>query len=245
MHLRSILLTCAASVVLAASAQAQTILAKWTFDAVSSIATSTTVSIGAADSGALTSGTLATGVHASASTSWTNPSGNGSIKSVSSNNWAVGDYYQFTAKTTGYQSITVSWDQVSSSTGPGNFGLFYSTNGSTFTQFGSNYAVLANTTPNNWTNLVNVSTTTATFVMSSIQAIDNLATVYFRVQDMNTLTPSGGTVASGGTSRIDNFTVTAASAVVVPEPSTYAALLGAAGLVGVVLHRRRRSGVSA
>src|SRR5262245_41131408 len=35
------------------------------------------------------------GLHASAATDWTTPTGNGSANAYSSNTWADGDYYQF------------------------------------------------------------------------------------------------------------------------------------------------------
>ena len=67
--------------------------------------------------------------------------GNGSGKSFSSNNWAVDDYYQFSTSTLGYTSISVSWDQTRSSTGPSQFKIAYSTDGTTFTDFGTHYSI--------------------------------------------------------------------------------------------------------
>ena len=64
------------------------------------------------------------------------PAGNGSAHSFSSNVWAVGDYYQFQVSTLGQSQIGLVFDQTSSSTGPGNFKVQYSTNGTTFTDTG-------------------------------------------------------------------------------------------------------------
>src|SRR5262245_45848287 len=78
---------------------AGTVLSSWGFEGVTTTNTGSTptVSVGsaAADSGALTVGSAFAAFHASASTVWSNPAGNASAKSVSSDHWGVGDYYQF------------------------------------------------------------------------------------------------------------------------------------------------------
>ena len=108
-------------------------IAKWGFDAITTANTGTTVNLGsgstAADQGVQTSGSSFTAVHSSASTVWSNPAGNGSTKAISSNNWTVGDYYQFVVNTNGYYNISVLFDQTGSNTGPRNFKLQYSKNG--------------------------------------------------------------------------------------------------------------------
>ena len=64
-------------------------------------------------------------------------------------------------------------------------------------------------------------------------AIDNAPTVYFELADADTTSANGGTVATSGTDRVDNFTVTA-SPIAVPEPSaSLLALCAVAGLVGL------------
>ncbi|MBK8001056.1 MAG: hypothetical protein IPK15_20685 [Verrucomicrobia bacterium] len=88
----------------------------------------------------------ASGTHASSATDWKTREGNGSVRSISANNWAVGDYWQFEVSTVGYENITVSWDQMSSGTGPRDFGLFYSSDGALFTQFLSSFTVGASYT---------------------------------------------------------------------------------------------------
>ncbi len=110
-------------------------LAAWSFEGVTTTNTGQTpnITVGSAtaDSGALTAGSAFTAFHTSASTVWSNPVGNGSPKSVSSNNWGVGDYYQFSFSTSGYGAINITWDQTGSATGPRDFKVQYSTNGST------------------------------------------------------------------------------------------------------------------
>src|SRR5690349_3895896 len=70
------------------------LLAGWGFEGVTTTNVGQTpiVSVGSptADSGALTAGSSFTGFHASNST-WSNPAGNASAKSLSSNTWAVND----------------------------------------------------------------------------------------------------------------------------------------------------------
>lgn len=179
----------------------------------------------------------ATGFHAGGST-YSTPAGNGSAHSFSSNTWAVGDYYQFQVSTVGYSGISLSWDQTSSGTGPRDFQLQYSTDGTTFTNIGSAYAVLANASPNPvW----NMSTYNAVYTtslnLSAISALDNAAAIYFRLTDVSTTSANGGSVAAGGTDRVDNVTIMGSP---VPEPSSLALVgCGAAGAAAMVARRRR------
>src|SRR5688500_13417747 len=100
------LLSALFSAVLIQTASAAT-LAQWTFELSppADLANSTSISGIAADVG---SGT-ALGLHASTNTDWSTPSGNGSTNSLSANTWEVGDYFQFTLSTSGYQNIMLSF----------------------------------------------------------------------------------------------------------------------------------------
>jgi hypothetical protein len=191
--------------------QAPPVLAKWTFEGVTTTNTGTTASVSAgtpaADQGVLAAGSVFSGVHASASTVWSNPAGNGSVKSVSSNNWAPGDYYQFQLSSTGYSALSVTYDQTGSNTGPAQFKLQYSTNGTTFTDFQS-YTVPSNAgVAYGWSSGTGITATTFTFDLSSVPALNNAANVYFRVTNTGTTSVNGSTVAATGTGRIDNFSV--------------------------------------
>jgi hypothetical protein len=202
-----------------------TTIAQWTFE--SSVPTTSGSYSPEVGSGS------ASGLHAG-TTTYSSPAGNGSSHSFSANNWAVADYFQFQLRTVGYQNIGVSWDQTSSSTGPGAFGLFYSTDGSTFTQFGANYSVLVNGSPNSaWSSSgsPNLAFHFA-YDLSSITALNNAAAVYFRLVDESTLSASGGAVASGGADRVDNFTV-------VSVPDSLTGLGGLACALGLVEVLRR------
>jgi YDG domain/MBG domain (YGX type)/Bacterial Ig-like domain (group 2) len=200
------------------------IVAHWTFEAVSLSTPGATLNISAgsavADAGLQTAGSSFTGAHASAATIWTTGAGNGSTKGVGSDRWAVGDYWQFSASTAGYQDISLVWDQIGSNTGPGNFKVQYSTDGANFIDFNT-YA-----TPNNagaalsWSSTTPISTSTLNFDLSSITALNNAATVYFRIVNNNTTAVNGGTVATAGTGRLDNFKITAQPLVVTPPVIT-------------------------
>lgn len=158
----------------------------------------------------------ALGFHAGAAV-YSTPSGNGSSHSFSSTLWAVGDYYQFQVNTLSLSGITLSFDQTSSNTGPGGYNLAYSTDGVNFNNFAS-YTVLANNTPNvAWNPTTYNSAYTLNFDLSAITALNNQSSVFFRLVDNGTVSANGGTVATGGTDRVDNFVVST-----VPEPSSLA-----------------------
>ncbi|MGH7179255.1 MAG: hypothetical protein ACREJC_17895, partial [Tepidisphaeraceae bacterium] len=185
-------------------------LAGWTFESLAfsgatgpSAATAATVGAIPADVG---SGS-AFGRHASATSVWSTPVGNGSTKSMSSNGWGTnGDNYEFQTSSTGFQDLIVGWDQMRSSTGPSAFDLAYSTDGTTFTSFAS-YTVActawSSTSVNNTT-----ANTQFSFDLSAIASIENAANVYFRMRSNGT-NSTGGTIASAGTNRVDNVFVTA------------------------------------
>lgn len=193
-----------------------TILAEWTFE--------TSVPEGpgphAAEGGIF--GGQATGFHASTSAVYSNPVGNGSLESFSSNFWAIGDYYQFTTSTLGYESITVQWDQTRSSTGPAEFVLQWSSDGVNFSNF-LDYTVAFI----NWSSGAYNPDSTFGEILLPTGAAD-LATLYIRM----TATALPG--ADTGTNRIDNVIV---GGTLVPAPGAIALL----GFAGLIARRRRRA----
>jgi len=227
--IKTLLATAAVIAPLALPAHAVTVV-QWDFENAPADLSNSTVSPSVAAS--LGTGT-ASGVHASAATDWTTPSGNGSANSLSANTWAIGDYYQFSFSTTGYVDMTLSFDQIGSSTGPRDFTLAYSTDGSTFT----NVASYSLTGAPAWSAGTPQPVHTYSFDLSAVTALDNQATVLVRLVDASTVAIGGGVVQTGGTGRVDNFTVMLSP---VPEPGAAAMLL--AGLAGVGFVARRRRG---
>src|ERR1051325_1525184 len=165
-------------------------IAQWTFE--TSLTSSTSGS--GTDFGALSPEIgigSASGHHASASTGWSSPAGNGSARSFSSDHWVIGDYYQFQVSTIGFGTISISWDQTSSATGPNSFRLQYSLDGSSFTAW-SDYTVSTITSPVTWNS----------FSPSTLpSALNNASALYLR---LTAISSPGGTA---GADRIDNFTV--------------------------------------
>lgn len=165
--------------------------------------------------------------HTLAAATYTSPAGNGSTYSFSSNNWSPGDYYQVVLPTTGYENLSVSWDQARSSTGPAAFALQMSTDGTTFTPL-TNYTVLQSGgggAPGTWSSTTYNALYTSTFALPV--AADNQASLYLRFTNVE-----AAVSAATGSNRIDNIAVT-----VVPEPSAIA-LVGL-GLGGMFLRRRQ------
>jgi hypothetical protein len=164
------------------------------------------------------------GLHNGAAT-YSSPVGNGSSKSFSANTRAVGDCFQFAVRTVGFENIQVSFDMARSGTGPGSFTIQYSTDGNTFTQFGSSFNVLTNGTgAPTWNGTTPSSAYSYSFDLSSVSALNNAPIVYIRLVDA---TAPGG---SGGTCRVDNFLVTASTIAGFPtiltEPSSKTAYWG-------------------
>lgn len=214
---------------------AATVLSSWTFETNSpgTLSNSTVGPLVTAESGVFASISSMRGRHASADSDWTSPLGNGSTTAYSGNNWGIGDSFEFFTRTTGYSSITIAFDQIASASGPRNFNLLYSLNGSDFFQApGSNYT-LANAS---WNGTSRNSGSVYSIDLSSISAINHQPSVWLRLAQVDGIAVNGGSIAASGTSRIDNISITAA----IPEPST--TMLCA--LAAPILLRRKRRGSS-
>jgi hypothetical protein len=212
------------------SINAQIVLASWGFEGLtpptvsapgSSLSTAGFTGSFVADAGAVTAGTALSAFHTSASTVYSTPVGNGSLKALSSNNWASGDYYQFKAVTTGYKGIRIAVDHTGSNTGPAPFKLQYSTTaGGTTGYVDAKTYTIPNRSLNGiyaqpgavaWSGTIPIAFDSTTFTadLSAVPALNDKAEVYFRVVCTGTTTIGvGSTFGTGGTSRIDNFKVT-------------------------------------
>ena len=160
---------------------------------------------------------------------WYNNVGNGSTAAVNSNYWTVGDYYQASLSTTGYNAISLNFDMTRSASGPANFKVDISTDGGTNWATIGTVSVIQNaaapTGAGSWTSATYNAAYTTTF--TGLTAAENQASLLIRWIS----TSAAG--ATGGTARIDNVQI---QGTLVPAPGA-AALVGLAGLMA----RRRRA----
>lgn len=179
--------------------------AKWHFESLGTLTTSGAVYNGpAATVGLNASSSSMKGNHASATSAWSNSGGNGSLVSLSGNYWAPSDYYQFQTSTLGFNAIYVTFDQTGSNTGPRDFQFSYSTDGTNFTNVGSVYTV---SNSSSWSTTIYKPEFMKSFDLSSISGIAGQPMVYFRMTNTSTVSLVNGVVGTGGTSRVDNFSV--------------------------------------
>ena len=216
-------------VAMASVANASIELAKWTFET----SVPTTAGPFTAEAGVNAATSSALGLHADAATAYSNPVGNGSSESFSSTRWAIGDYYQFSTSSLGYENIRLAWSQGSSNEGPREFNLLYDF-GSGFTLFGS-LTVIANASPNPvWSSGTHQALYDLSFDLSAITGLDNQSSIVFRLVDKSTVSANGGTVTTSGTNRVDDFTISADAIGTAAVPETSALLMWAT-LCGTVL----------
>jgi len=182
---------------------------------------------GVADQGTNTTGSQIRSVHAAAAATYTSPAGNGSQYAFSSNNWNTGDFYEISFSTTGItDSMTLSWDQARSSTGPAAFKVAISVNGGDFTDL-FNYTVLQSGgggAPGTWSSTTYNALYTNTLNLGTTAS--NASSVVIRFVNRQAVAS-----AATGSNRIDNVFVN------IPAPGAVA-LLGVAGLAA---SRRRRA----
>ena len=153
---------------------------------------------------------VASALHTGAAV-YSHPSGNGSSNSFSATNWAVGDYFQFACSNlSGGFGYSVSWDQVSSDTGPAMFQLQYSTDGLNFTDDAS-YQVYENgalSGPSPYWDFTTLNPTTHYIEnLGTVSALIGQPTLWFRLVNESMTSADGGKVGPSGASRVDNFTV--------------------------------------
>lgn len=215
MKIRGVLALAGLMALYAALPARATVLAEWTFET----SVPTTAGPHAAEGGLF--GGDALGFHANPGVVYSNPVGNGSPESFSSNFWETGDYYQFSTSATGYKDITIQWEQTRSSTGPGTYDLAWSIDGSTWNVLVDDYVVDALS----WSSLSHNALSVYGPELAPADLNDE-ASIHFRLV-------SQVTTATGGTNRVDNIII---SGTLIPEPATLALL----AVGGLALVRRRR-----
>jgi hypothetical protein len=189
-------------------------LANWTFES----ASPSNSGPYAPDAGTQTATAQAFCVHVTTPTGYS-ATGNGSAKSFWANNWAVGDYYEFRISTIGLNAVQFSFDQTSSSGGPRDFKISYSSNGGVSFSDLTTYVVPQNAgagivwypypTPVN-------PASSLSFDLSSFEVLNNQSSLILRLVCASNTSLSGGSLSSGGTSRMDNVLVSASSADTTP-----------------------------
>ena len=182
-------------------------LAKWTFESATNTGSGTTSPSYRPEEGLQTNTASASSVH-SASATYSLPAGNGSAKSFSANYWAMNDYFEFTMNSSGYRSLKLKFDQTGSSTGPLQFKLAYSVNGTSFTDY-ANYDIPRATASSAivWSATSSNSNSTLSFDLSSIGQLANKTNLIFRLLQRSTNTIGGSSPSSQGTSRVDNVEI--------------------------------------
>jgi DNA/RNA endonuclease G (NUC1) len=182
-------------------------LAKWTFDSAASTGSGTTSPSYRPEEGLQTNTASASSVH-SASATYSLPAGNGSAKSFSANYWAMNDYFQFTMNSSGYRSLRIKFDQTGSGTGPLQFKLAYSVNGSTFVDY-ANYDIPRTNASSaiGWSPTSLNSNSTLSFDLSSVAQLANKTNLVFRLVQSGVTSLTNGTVQFTGTSRVDNVEI--------------------------------------
>ncbi|MBI2044475.1 putative S-layer protein [Candidatus Pacearchaeota archaeon] len=104
-------------------------------------------------------------------------------------NWDAGDYFEVTINTLGYKDLVLRFDEMKSSTGPTEFKMQYSADGTNFTD-------LASSTTN-----TSASFLAHTFGFSSVTGLNNISNAKFRIFSTQN---ASSTV---GTWRVDNLAV--------------------------------------
>lgn len=129
-------------------------------------------------------------------------SGCGTGSGISNSGWNVGEYIQLVVPTTGYDITNISFNVRSSGTGPGNFKIQYSSNGTsgTFNDVSSSSFASGNGT----------CVSRGPFDLSAINTIDNNSNSVLRLVFTGGEadgTPATGDAQSAGTFRIDDIVI--------------------------------------
>jgi len=150
---------------------------------------------------------------------------------LSSDYWTIGDYYQASLATTGYNDISLKFDITRSATGPKNFKVNISTNGGTTWSTVSTVTVAQNAAPPTGAGVWN-STTYNSLYTTTIHSFYFPAGVANQASLLIRWISTSAASSFAGSARIDNVQI---NGTLIPAPGA-AALVGLAGLIA----RRRR-----
>lgn len=142
---------------------------------------------------------------------YSNP-GNGSARSLHVSNWGtIGDYLQCEVNTLGKSGIQIKFEQASSSTaGPRDFKIAYSTDGANFTDLPNGNYMQTQMNPT-WNTTTVQSGYTYSFTLPA--ALNNISNAYLRISVTSNIAINGTTFTSTSTNaRFDNILVTGTSA---------------------------------
>jgi len=174
---------------------------------------------------------------------------------------------QFAASTVGYSGpITVSFDWYATTQGEANLQLQYTTDGVNYQNLAINIGANANAGLQSLTNSTSANTVTGAYISdnktsSSLAgqdwfqgltatinnaAADNDPNFAIRLVNASTGTDNVSTQGTAlnntsGNWRFDNVSIAAAAVSAVPEPQTWALMLGGLGAVGAIVRRKRRA----
>jgi len=133
--------------------------------------------------------------HAKAST----VSHTSSNKSLYTNGWEEGDYWQVQLSTLGYSQLAVSWQQWGTNTGPRDFKLQYSLDGANF----------ADVQDAGGSTVYQINTTVSSAYQRDLPGdLDDQPSVYLRWTVASGTSINGGSVAPNGNSRMAEISVT-------------------------------------
>lgn len=221
-----ILLTLCAALALPLSVAQSAVIVNYTFQSQTAVAT-----VGSSISSLTTPGTG--GINTPYST-WTTGTEAGQYLVTVNGSSGAGRSIDISLNATGYQDVTLgSFFQLraSNTTAATTWQLSYSINGgSSFTQIGANFAIINTGGGNSESTRI---TNGANFALPV--GANNNANIIFRINSAPGSLNFLGVIADGGQVGFDNFSINAS---VIPEPSTWALLVG--GMTALVVLRRRR-----
>lgn len=153
------------------------------------------------------------------------------FQALSLGSFASGDSFKVTLDATGFQNIVFGGFRINGTTSaPVTWQLSYSLTGAAGT--------FTNVAPFTLSSGTSVGTTTVTGFALPVGANNNSSIVVSFLA--TTSAKISGAGAASGTLHLDNLSF---SATAIPEPSTYAIILGAVALISIAVHRRRPKAV--